>query len=551
MSPSSSHAARFASFVTRYWAGALSLLVSSALVLCIALEEIRLRAGSFADFSDYWEHAAVLRALIDDPWRPSNPHLPNLVSSPRFGPVNVMMAFVARGLGLDALNALGVLAVVNTLCFVLGIWLFFRTYFRDSRAGLYGLLVMLGSWWEAWTFTSIYQPKVLLSVACYPWLSALGITLLGLALALRSLRKPKPRAAELALLVLWAALVFLTHQITAMLALSALGLAALTEPHVSLPRRAWVVGAGIAGCVLSGLWPYFSVWHLLRGGQQEAGWVSQGLEAAARGVVVVERHRFYRPKELLPALGLALLGVAFLPYFFLRWRRLFVGLGVLSMLGPFVLNAFIPLPLGHRFILLAVFFLHVAVVWLLMALTPDSAEFVPALNRRWLRVLSVVVVWAVLLPFVVHNVQRTMKEWAYFETFARRGASPFVRYGRRVAELAGDHAVILGETRVLWPIPAFGPKVVAAHHENPFIPDEAQREAAIDLFFARQTSDDTRVELLRRYHVSHVIVKREPLGSARAFLAAHAHRDVLPAGYLLFTLDAATSGARCTITRAK
>jgi hypothetical protein len=398
------------------------------------------------------------------------------------------------------------------------------------------LIVMLGSWWEAWTFTSIYQPKVLLSVACYPWLGAFAITLLGLALAVRVLRAPKPGPAGYGVLVVWATVVFLSHQITAMMALAALFLLALTEPGVPLKRRAWVAATAVTGCALAAFWPYFSVWQLLAGGQRDAGWVGRGVQAAVQGALVTERHRFYRPSELLPALGLGLLGVVFLPYFFLKWRRLFVGLGVLAMLGPFAINAFVPLPLGHRFILLAVFFLHVAVVWLLLLLTPGSPEFLRVLDRPWLRAASLLVVWGLLGTFGYHNVRRTLKEWNYFAYYARHGESPLVKYSRRVGELAGPNAVILGDTLSTWPIPTFGPKVVAIHHENPFVPDEEQRALDVERFFKSASTDGERLALIHQYEVSHVIVKGEPRGTARHFLFGHAHRDFLPGGYSLFTL---------------
>jgi hypothetical protein len=540
----SSRTSRTWVWLVRRWADVSSFIVGAALVCCIFCEEIWLRAGSYGEFSDYWEHAAVLHALIVNPWHPANPQLSSPDSSPRFGPVAVLNALVARAFGLDALNGLRIAAVAYTVLFVAGSWLFFRVYFRDSCAGLYGLLVMLGSWWEAWTFSSIYQPKVLLSVACYPWLAALGLTLLGLALAVHLLRAGSRTDTRwwfgLGVLVLWAATVFLTHQLTAMMALSALFLLALSEPTTPLSRRAWVAGSAIAGCILSAFWPYFSVWGLMAGGHQDAGWVGRGVQAAVSGSLVVTRHRFYHLPELLSALGLGVVGVLSLPYFFLKRRRLFVGLGVLSMFGPFAVNAFVPLPLGHRFLLLGIFFVQVAVVWLLMVLTPGSAEFPRALDRRWLRRASLGVVWGTLLVFGYHNVARTRKEWRYFAGYARRGESPIIRYARRAAEIAGDRAVILGDTLTTWPIPAFGPKIVALRHENPFIFDEAQRDQAVDAFLGRQTSDDERLEIIRRYQVTHVIVAREPRGPLGSFLASHAGRDRLPGRYLLFTLRAPT-----------
>ncbi|HTA90631.1 MAG TPA: hypothetical protein VK745_13670 [Polyangiaceae bacterium] len=537
---------RIRALLVRYWANAGSLSVAAAMVCCISLEEIWLHAGTYSPYSDYWEHAAVLHALIKDPWHPANPHLASSASSPRFGPITVLNALFARAFGLDAQGGLRLAAVAYTCLFMLGIWQFFREYFQDERAGLYGLLVMLGSWWEAWTFASIYQPKVLLSVACYPWLAALGLTLLGLAFAVRVLRgdsKPAelapdtPRPLALGVLVTGVAVVLLTHQLTAVMALSALLLLALTLPAVPARRRAWVCGTVAAGCLLASFWPYFSVWQVLSGGHSDAGWVSQGVHAAVTGTLVVERHRFYNLPDLASALGLALVGVLALPYFLLSRRRLFVGLGALSMLLPFGINAFVPLPLGHRFLLLGVFFLQVGVVWLLLTLTPGSAEYPRVLETPWRRRGSLAVVWLVLLIFGLHNVERTRKEWAYFGRYADRGPSIYVRYARAVAQIAGEHAVVLGDALTLWPIPTFGPKVVALKHENPLVPDADERQFTVDRFLAGDTPDDERIALLRRYAVTHVILNRDERGSVTRFLAVYARSDRLPAGYSLYTLS--------------
>ena len=57
-----------------------------------------------------------------------------------------------------------------------GIFLFFRRYFRDARASLYGLIVMFGSWLaDAPHFSNVYKLSVFFSVAGYPSTSALAV----------------------------------------------------------------------------------------------------------------------------------------------------------------------------------------------------------------------------------------------------------------------------------------------------------------------------------------------------------------------------------------
>ncbi len=75
------------------------------------------------------------------------------------------------------------------------------------------------------------------------------------------------------------------------------------------------------------------------------------------------------PSRIMETLGLALIGIP-ISVWSLFTKRRFIGLGALSMAAPFIGNAFVPLPLGHRFILLTVFYLQVAVVWVLVAASP-------------------------------------------------------------------------------------------------------------------------------------------------------------------------------------
>jgi hypothetical protein len=49
----------------------------------------------------------------------------------------------------STLNTLAILAVLNVTLLIAGTYAFFKTYFRDRRAPLYGLIAVFGSWWAA------------------------------------------------------------------------------------------------------------------------------------------------------------------------------------------------------------------------------------------------------------------------------------------------------------------------------------------------------------------------------------------------------------------
>ncbi|HVR19553.1 MAG TPA: hypothetical protein VMS65_07650 [Polyangiaceae bacterium] len=517
------------SFLRSRWADLAFLALALAILGWVAWDAVAFRLITYSPGADYWEHTAVLRALLDDPFHPSHPLIESTASSPRFGPHFLLVALVGRALGTDALGAMSIAAIFNTLLFLAGIYAFFREYFRDPRAPLFGLVVMFGSWLDAPHFSNVYKLSVYFSVAGYPSSAALAIMLLALTALLRLLRSERERPGLWVLVVFLGAYLYVTHPLTAMLAFTAAGLLALTEPRVVLARRLWASGAVAAGLLLASLWPYYPALGMVASGTADR--VQKGLAAGAEHAL----HPFYERERLVNILGLGLLAVPFFPYFVWRRKHLIVPLGSLAMLGVFGVSALLDIPLGHRFALLAVFFLQIGLVWLLLAALdrPWRAASEPAL-RYAARLGGALAAVGLLLFMVFSNVADAR---ARFERERRDDESPTVRYARRVAELAGPNAVILAEPLASWPLPTFGPKIVTLHHRNPLILDGAERDEASQRFFAARTPESERRAILERFHVTHVIVTPKNSPSAQRFLEANGVRRGLPFGRQLFRIE--------------
>jgi hypothetical protein len=522
----------------RYWPDLAFWLLAAALVTWVAFDALFVRLTSFLGGADYWEHTAALRSLIESPFSPRNPQVLSDVPSPRFGPHYLIVALLTKAFGGDALDAMALAGVLNTALFVSGIYLFFGTYFRDRRAPLYGLIVMFGSWWNAWNFSNVYQLRIYFAVAGYPSSAALAITLIGLWLSVRALRMPKTSPATIATLVAIWAYVFITHPLTAMLSLSGCVLLAAFEPDLPLRRRAWVAGTAVAACLVSAAWLCFPAWQVVAGGKgEESGWLARSVSGLAQGGEEYRLHYFYRTHRIANSLGLALIGIPICAYLlFTRYR--FIAVGALSMAAPFIANAYIPLPLGHRFILLAIFYLQLAVVWLLVAASPKWDLAPLSLSDRAVGWAGSALVTLVLGATASLHLDDA---WLAFENARAKAEgteSPFVRYAREVGELAGPNAVVLGDPIITWPLPTFGPRVVALEHENPLVEDRTARNEAVEVFLARRTKDAERVRILRHFRVTHVIVKekqdRQQLGE---FLSRHGRRHRLATGHRLYSLD--------------
>jgi hypothetical protein len=510
------------------------LVLSLGITVWVAWDAFEFRLITNSPGADYWEHTAVLRALIDDPWHPRHPLIASDVPSPRFGPHFVVIALLGRAFGTDALGAMSISSVVNTLLFLAGIYLFFKEYFRNPFAPLFGLVVMFGSWLDAPHFSNVYKLSIFFSVAGYPSTAALAVMLLGLTVFVRALRSERERPGLWALTTFLWAYVYITHPLTAMLAFTAAGLLALTEPHIQRARRFWMLGSILAGVLLASLWPYYPALAMVAGGTVNR--VQKGLESGEHPL-----HFFYEPEMMFHVLGFGLLAVLAVPYFVWRKKLLVVPLGTLVMLGVFAVSAFVDVPLGHRFLLLSVFFLQIGLVGLLLELLPPrpSETSAPPLRRAaWIG--AAVLAAALLAVMTVTNVIEARDRFKGRRTPGDESVT--VKYGRRVAELAGPGAVVLGEPLPSWPIPTFGPKIVTLHHRNPLITDGQERDRASQRFFGK-ASDAERFAILERFRVTHVLLSSRQGGGALRFLEKHGHRRGLPLGRTLYRVPREQSPA--------
>ena len=511
--------------IKRYWSDALYLLLATGILVWVAWDAFRFRLITYSPGADYWEHTAVLHALLEDPFHPQHPLIVTTAGSPRFGPHFVLIALFARALGLDALGAMSLASVVDTWLILSGIWWFFRLYFRDRRASLYGLVVFFGSWLEAPHFSNVFKLKVFFSVAGYPSSAAMGLTFVGLALGVRLLRDPRVRPVGLGAFALLWAYVYVTHPLTATMGLPAAVLLAATEPGVPRARRLRVAGAVLGGLCLTVLWPYYPALGMVMGGTVHR---MSGLEPEELGAL----HPFYALDALADIFGFCLPSFAMLPYLWVRRQQVFVVLGALLMLAVFLVSALLPIPLGHRYVLLSVFFLQIALVKLLLNLTPPAGS-----ARLLTRVLGGATVALLLLYLVGSNVWTSREHFRRTAESARGRESVTVRYARKVGERAGPHAVILSTTLASWPLPTFGPKVVSPHHKNPLIPDAEERRAAASRFFAPFTPDAERRQILARYHVTHVVAPPRTAQPVQRFLDGLAEGERLAGGFTLYSLE--------------
>ncbi len=454
--------------------------------------------------SDLWEHSAAIREWMNDLWHPKNPHLVSEAGSPRYMPYYFLLAVMGKILGLEAIAVLKVSALINIALLTLGIFLFFRTYFRSDWAAVIGLIVLLTGWGSAWSWSNVYQLRTLPYVAPYPSTFSFALTLVCLWLQTLMLRSENPPVKRYIVLAVLVAIVVASHPLTGSFAVASLMLLALFHPGVRKETRASTMIAVAFGLVLAELWPYYSVWKVTLGvsGGEAKNWIDSGVFTwSARPRLLLE-HPFYNPVRVLIALGPALTGVICLIFLARRREHWFILFGALTMIAPYAVNLVYPIPLGHRFLLFAIFFFHLAMVWATLEClrnmsygngTGGMTNAVKAASSG----IAVAIVAGLVINLALVRAEVT-------ERAANRNSVPDDI--RQIVRSVPRDGIVMARPLLAWPIPTFSGKVVSLFHPNPMVPDRAERDRSVAMFFDPATPEAERTRILRTYQVSHVLI---------------------------------------------
>ena len=467
------------------------------------------QASVYLPGGDFWEHSAAFHAWLQDLWHPQSPHVSGGEGSPRYMPFFFVITVLSMLFGFTALQAMGAAGVVSITLFMIGNKLFSDRYFSNPWAAPISLLVFLNGWGIGWLWSNVYQFRGIFYVISYPsfFVFALGFIaywwLLGL---IKSATLPLWKLIVLALMI---GISFSSHPPTGVAIIVTMGLMIILAEDVHLQRRVALLFTLLAGSLLVELWPYFSTWQITLGtsGGQSDTWVSSGVasasfESLARAKALYWSDPFYKPLGVLLAFGPALLGVPMVFYLFIRERNRLPLAGCVIFAIPYLLNLFVSIPLGGRFLLYVIFFLHLALIWFFLKVIVGQRHSV------WIRyagvgLLSVMVLWnAGLAGSELWGYSLSERLKLHHRTKQER---TIVDYMQAVANVVPSDAIIMAPAILAWPIPTFVGKVVSELHPNPMIRDAAQRRKDVETFFNTDVILPDRQKIIKRYHVTHVL----------------------------------------------
>ncbi|OAH10073.1 hypothetical protein STSP_65800 [Streptomyces jeddahensis] len=452
-------------------------------------------------------HAATTERLRHSLFDPGNPLVAEDTPSPYYSPWTVLLGSFAKVTGLSVFVVLRIGALISLVLLVTGVRQFVRTFSARRAAVPLALLCLLFLWGtQLFEWSGFLGLGSLALTVSYPSTFALALSFHFWALLRKALPGPAgsaPAGSEPAgprtfagLGLLWA-VILLSHQFSGVVA-SFGALAVVLGARPWPVRSAWVrLGTGLVlGVAVLAVWPYYDFFALF--GTQDLDDIHRPL---------------YR--DVLPRFWLVLVGVAALV---LRWRRdrrdplvIFFLLGALVftagwLTGHYSWGRVLPAALIPAQLAAA---LEVA-EWGgrragAPAMRPVMRPGAPSAMRpatRFAAVLAAALLvgaWAQagtlgyvirpgLLPAAVADKYR--KPWDGYHWI-----TPWVPYGD----------VVMAKTFPARQIPAYGPYTVAPGYPDVFLPDQQQRLAAVERYFAAGTPRDERLSILHRYGVRWIV----------------------------------------------
>ena len=443
---------------------------------------------------DVVEHVSALNAWIDSPFNPENPSLKSDVASPRFIPIYLPFVLLGSVFAWDGWVTYYVIALFGALLFIYSVHAFFRSLYQQSYAPLIGWLVFMGLWTDPWNYSSVYAYSTLYKITGYPSILSFSLSLLCLSVLIKSLKKNRLGNGAFAGLGVLTALVITSHILTGVFLLGSAALYILfTNASKSLKTRLFFAGG--LGFALSFLWPFYPIWEIIGFGNVTSGasWTSELRFEPDRSSRLSINHAFYEWHRYY----LAFLGILAACYLLLK-RDVIPFFGIFGFGSLFILNLFIPIPLGHRFVIYSLFFGHLAVFLVVMKFLRSKYE------KQTLPLLGMLGLMAV---FLVSNIIQITPQFKKYK-------SHLIERNRIIQMHTSKDSVIAGNPGTMWMVSAYHRKVLWLKHPNPLVKDRHARAMANILLQSPDADLSVRRMMQSCFGVTHLVLfegtKRNP-----------------------------------------
>ncbi len=453
------------------------------LALCVFLFEMMyLLIGIHG--KDFWEHAAVIRALSENPLNPMHPIIDVDLPHAFFSPYSVFIGFIGYFTHLSPFILLGAAGIINLALLLVAIRYFIFSMFteKQQKTALYFLLLQLFAWGPmVWRYSSFYHIKTLHYVLPYPSTFAFILTLFSVALFMRRKHlSASGRFLRTVICMLLNTIVLLTHPTTAIFLFIFFTALVIMQKEDAVSMKSW---SELLFCILlpfalAGLWHYYPFWDLLLV-------QSKGSQFHADSFTFYKRL-FIRLLPLWMCIPLLWQGNRIFPAG--AFALSFVFLLVVYLYGYFTRQY------GYG----RVIFFMVMVIHLLIVNWFTKADISP--NRKKIILSFVFLILMILFPLFHLCFDPEI-------LILSHNPEPY-RELETIDELTPDSLICLTDTQTALLLPSYGMKVTASIYPSYWIKDNEQRKKDVATFFENKTDNRTRLSILRKYKITHILISK-------------------------------------------
>lgn len=477
-----------------------AVLAISILVIC-GSSFFLLPLPTMQWFSDYWEHAAAIKALSKNLAHPLHPLYASHDPSRQFIPYNVLLAALVNYFHISVINALAILATAVVALLLLGVKLLADELFHHPWAPLVLLLTLLCAWGSPWVWTGFYEVRAIFYNSYYPSAAVLSLTFILWWCALRYLRMQKMLSIQMVAIVALVAFMYITHQLAALFAVGGLMLFAMLEPNTPLQKRLLLAFAVIVGVLVTWFWPYFNP-------------ISLTSTAAVDGIEE-EFPAFYQPISVILLIGPAFFAFPVMVGLILQRKHLALVAGFVFIASAYLLFGLIKHPVGHRLISYFMVYLHLLLAWGILEyfVIPRVGFGVGVIQRYFIGVVMAVCIVA-QVAFASLDFMRIGYEKVMQRSFGNFPNQPVVQYMEKIEKIIPDDAVVFSTPNESYPLPAFAGKLVDHPRAGWMIPDQKTRMSDNKAFFSIATTNEQRRMLAKKYRATFVLLNSESIEPA-------------------------------------
>jgi len=449
---------------------------------------------------DFWEHSAVVRELMTHLWHPQHPQITLNVSHAFFSPYSLLVALFGLAFHLSSISALAIFGMFNLALFSYGLSRFCKVYDEAKAATLavYTLLLSLFFWGhQPWLFSGFYNISIFNEVQPYPSTFALGLSLLALSLH----KRPVITSAFVnnAVLVGICSLVLIIHSLTAIFLLVGLGCQQVCNHKITLRSMVTLGILSFGPLALSLLWPYFSMWQLIRVGGDAFHFANE--------VMYLDIIQRIWPSLLVSPL--------------IVWQALKAKNRdlALMLIGLVAIYGFGYISTKYSYGRTIAFAMLVANLLLAQVIGQLEQCMSRSAFSRWFKSLWLLVLAATFALWLEQSASRLLT--VFNSIYLGRPISSAITY-RDLAFLAkytDQYDLIFADVDSSWIIPSIAGKVVGTDHPLAFVPGWYVRKWDLMQFYTVEQDQAYRQMILDRYHPKFLLIKKA-LGAAAIKIAA-------------------------------